>query len=48
VKAGTACSRDDFKLALDELYRLKGWDPTSGAPTRAKLESLELGALVPE
>ena len=48
VKAGTACSRDDFKLALDELYRLKGWDPSSGAPTRAKLESLELGALVPE
>ena len=43
---GAACSRDDFERALDELYRLKGWDIKSGLPTPEKLRSLGLGYLV--
>ena len=38
---GVAVSRDDFETALTELYRLKGWDPATSVPTRARL--CELG-----
>lgn len=44
--AGVAYPRAEFEHALDELYRLKGWDPATAAPTPEKLRSLELGHLV--
>jgi len=44
--AGVSYPRAEFEHALDELYRLKGWDPTTGTPTPEKLRSLELGHLV--
>lgn len=40
--AGTAIARDDFETALTNLYRLKGWDPVTGAPTAARLRALGL------
>jgi aldehyde:ferredoxin oxidoreductase len=46
--AGAACSSADFEDALNELYRLKGWDPATGVPSRERLESLELADLVRE
>jgi len=48
ILAGVSISKVDFEQALTELYRLKGWDPTSGAPTPEKLQSLELGYLIQE
>jgi aldehyde:ferredoxin oxidoreductase len=30
------------KAYLDGLYTLRGWDVTTGVPTRAKLEELDL------
>ncbi len=48
--AGTALSKEDFARAMDALYRAKGWDPDTGAPTRERLHALGLdwvaGALV--
>lgn len=26
----------------DEFYRIRGWDPETGVPTRSKLEELQL------
>jgi aldehyde:ferredoxin oxidoreductase len=40
--AGVALSRADFERAMTELYVLKGWDPTTGAPTRERLRALEI------
>ncbi|MBI3732288.1 MAG: aldehyde ferredoxin oxidoreductase, partial [Chloroflexi bacterium] len=40
--AGVAIPRDDFERALTELYRLKGWDPQTGAPTRERLRALDI------
>ena len=40
---GEALPRDEFEQALTTLYGLKGWDPETGMPTRAKLEALSLG-----
>ncbi len=37
---GVALSRVDFEAALTELYRLKGWDPVTTKPSRAKLAEL--------
>ena len=34
---GEALPRDEFEQALTTLYGLKGWDPETGMPTRAKL-----------
>jgi len=34
--------RAQFHNLLDEYYRLRGWDTTSGRPTRSKLEQLGL------
>lgn len=39
----TVISYEVFQESLSELYRLKGWDPQTGVPTRGKLESLSLG-----
>jgi aldehyde:ferredoxin oxidoreductase len=40
--AGAAIPRAEFAQALNDLYRIKGWDPETGAPTRAKLRALEI------
>ena len=40
---GEVYPRADFESALTELYRLKGWDPHTGTPTRERLEALSLG-----
>ena len=40
--AGVSLSRDDFTRALGELYRYKGWDPETAAPTREKLRELDI------
>lgn len=43
---GEAMPREEFEQALDLLYRVKGWDPETGNPTRERLESLSLGWIV--
>jgi aldehyde:ferredoxin oxidoreductase len=40
---GIAVDRAQFEAALDEYYRQNEWDVETGAPTRHKLEALELG-----
>jgi len=41
--AGAAISPEEFERALDALYEFKGWDPQTAAPTRLRLEALQLG-----
>jgi len=36
---------EQFAPMLDTYYALRGWDPATGYPTRAKLEALELGEI---
>jgi len=36
-------SLEDYNRMLDEYYRLRGCDPTTGIPTREKLEEIGLG-----
>jgi aldehyde:ferredoxin oxidoreductase len=38
--AGTAIDQESFERALTDLYRLKGWDPATGLPTRERLRRL--------
>jgi aldehyde:ferredoxin oxidoreductase len=40
---GQMISRTDLDLMLDEYYRERGWDVSTGIPTRAKLTELNLG-----
>ena len=40
--------RGKFPALLDEYYTLRGWDPVTGRPTRAKLESLGLADVAEE
>lgn len=40
---GTYISREQFEESLTALYEMKGWDPATGAPTRGKLEELDIG-----
>lgn len=37
---GVALNKTEFEAAMTELYKLKGWDPNTGAPTREKLREL--------
>jgi aldehyde:ferredoxin oxidoreductase len=37
---GVAYPREDFERALTDLYEIKGWDPATSMPTRAKLAEL--------
>jgi aldehyde:ferredoxin oxidoreductase len=39
---GAIVDRADFEKMKDEFYALRGWDVTSGVPTRAKLQELGL------
>jgi aldehyde:ferredoxin oxidoreductase len=38
--AGVAMSREEIESALDEYYRLAGWDPATGNPRVETLERL--------
>jgi aldehyde:ferredoxin oxidoreductase len=38
-----AVPREIFEKAKEEYYRLRGWDPQTGRPTRESLSSLGLG-----
>ena len=40
--AGTLISKPEFERTMDELYRLKGWDPQTTVPTRARLRALDI------
>ncbi len=40
---GVAVDRAEFEAALEAYYRMAGWDPVTGNPTRGKLEELGLG-----
>ncbi len=40
---GHLVSREELDKMLDEYYSLRGWDVSSGVPTRAKLAELGLG-----
>ncbi|MCU0483582.1 MAG: aldehyde ferredoxin oxidoreductase family protein [Chloroflexi bacterium] len=40
--AGTAIDRQAFEGALTSLYTLKGWDPSTGLPTRERLRRLDI------
>ncbi len=41
--AGKAPTQQQYDAALASFYGMMGWDPQSGAPTRAKLEDLGVG-----
>ena len=41
--AGKVYTRAEFDQAMTKLYELMAWDTESAAPTRAKLESLDVG-----
>ena len=41
--AGQAPTAEEFRTALLKFYGMMGWDPETGAPTRAKLEDLGVG-----
>lgn len=40
--AGKAISRDEFNHTLQALYRIKGWNPDTTAPTRERLRRLDI------
>jgi aldehyde:ferredoxin oxidoreductase len=42
LNEGMGLDRQRFSELLDEYYALRGWDPETGRPTRAKLEELGL------
>lgn len=39
---GGPLSREDFEKAMTDYYKQRGWDEKTGAPTRKKLEELDL------
>ena len=40
-----ALDREQFNVVMDEYYRLRRWDGTTGWPTRDKMDELGLGAM---
>ena len=40
---GVAYPREEFERALTDLYEIKGWDTTTGIPTRERLVELGIG-----
>ncbi|MGQ9921933.1 MAG: aldehyde ferredoxin oxidoreductase C-terminal domain-containing protein, partial [Desulfobacca sp.] len=40
--AGQVLDRERFEKMKEEYYELRGWDKTTGIPTRAKLAELGL------
>jgi aldehyde:ferredoxin oxidoreductase len=47
-KRGAVLDRDAFEGIKDEYYTLRGWDVATGLQTRAGLEDLGLGDVVPD
>jgi aldehyde:ferredoxin oxidoreductase len=45
--AGVALTPEEFERAREAYYRMAGFDPATGYPTRARLEALGLDWLVP-
>lgn len=41
--AGKTFDEETFKSAMAAMYAMAGWDPETAAPTRAKLEDLDIG-----
>ena len=39
---GVALSKQQLEEAITLLYQMKGWDPATGIPTRARLEELDI------
>ncbi len=39
---GHQVDRQEFAAALRTYYQMAGWDPTTGVPTQAKLEELDI------
>jgi aldehyde:ferredoxin oxidoreductase len=39
---GAAISKEGFERTMTALYMCKGWDPSTGAPTRARLSKLNI------
>jgi aldehyde:ferredoxin oxidoreductase len=39
---GRRLKKQDLNYLLDEFYSIKGWDLSSGIPTREKLEKVDL------
>ena len=46
--AGVAQKREELADAIGTYYEMAGWDPATGAPTRGKLEELDLGWVADE
>ncbi len=42
-RSGIGLDEERFNRLMEEFYELRGWDPSTGIPTREKLEELELG-----
>ncbi len=45
---GVAIDKERFKEALNTYYRMAGWDPATGIPTRERLEELDIGWVAEE
>ncbi len=45
---GAVVDRETWEAALETYYEMAGWDPTTGNPTRATLEDLDLGWVADE
>ncbi len=41
-KKGAFIPREEYDKLLDDYYRQRGWEPTTGVPTRQKLHLLKL------
>jgi aldehyde:ferredoxin oxidoreductase len=39
---GVGISKSDFERTMSDLYRCKGWNPETGAPTRERLRELDI------
>ena len=46
-RVGSVLDRRGFDTMLDEYYQLRGWDVTTGLPTRSALDDLGLKEIVP-
>ena len=45
---GAVLSREKIAQLLDEYYELRGWNKSSGLPTKQKLDKLGLGDMAKE
>jgi aldehyde:ferredoxin oxidoreductase len=47
-RKGAKLERKDFEKMKDEFYTLRGWDVSSGIPTKEKLKELDLDDIASE